>query len=482
MSFLSRLLNSGPRNHPTMFKSYNDRDLYGLFRKEVWSGLNEENRRQLLQETVNRAASSMGGNGSCEVRFADLSPRENGKQSGDVILLNRQYFANDKRELNYGGHLISEDFPHSNYMALQTALHENLHDWQNQVIEGTIQIPDKSLRDEYCANNFTESEIIDANGIKREGSHYLNGMTDDYGYYLYYLQSTERDAHKYSELQAEAIMNQNLHNFGPDNSAEEFKEEIKMNGYEATLENAKEAFGNENIEKEINNTLKNHYYGTSDAVNPTIEKIVNNEMAESYDNQHQDGREKKGDLNENSGLVDNNTSYNRRESGDWETRPEQHDALDAETIGEKASAINEYKERWENFAEEMKQSPAELDEDSAKLSDLETAGLYDADDIQTNNLEDYNSVNESSDGQSETEKEQISDLAETNNGDESVGEQNDNQEEQASDLAEANNGDESVGDQSDNQEEQASDLAGSELSNESDSIGNDEEEDQSYSY
>ncbi len=280
---------SGYGVHPTVYGAYNDKDLYGMFRSDVWSRMNENQRQQLLQETVNRVAKSMGEKGACEVRFADLPSNVYGQQSGNVIELNRNNFALDKRTHQSNGYKFVLPFEHSNYMALQTVLHENIHAWQNQLIDKTINNADKELIAQYTANNFTSSMIVDHTAdnkkILRQGSQYMNGVTPGYGYQMYYLQATERDAHKFGERQALNIMNYNLKNYGPDPTAEKFKEEVRLNGYQAQENEAKKIFNNENIERDINNTLLNHYYGMNRSVDPETAKKVDHEMAESYKKQ-----------------------------------------------------------------------------------------------------------------------------------------------------------------------------------------------------
>ena len=280
---------SGYGVHPTIYESYTDDLLYGMFRGGIWGTLDEHQRQQLLQETVNREAKAMGQKGACEVRFVDMPANEYGRQYGNVIELNRQNFVEDKRVHQANGYKFVTPFQYSNYQALETVLHENTHAWQNQVIDNTISHSDKQRVAEYRANNFTSSLVADHTAdnktVLRQGSHYLNGVTPN-GYYLYYFQATERDAHRYGENRAREIMNQNLTTFGPDQTAEKYKEKIRIAGYQANLKVAQKAFNNENIERDINNTLLNHYYGMSRPVDPETAKIVDHEMSESYKQQH----------------------------------------------------------------------------------------------------------------------------------------------------------------------------------------------------
>lgn len=319
MSFFSKMQDDGYGNHPTIYNQLDNSELYSMYRGDVWSTLDEDHRQQLLQETVNRAAASMGEKGACEVKFSDLGTGTYGCQHGNIIELNRMYFAEDMRVIEFKGHIIQEEFADSNYMALETALHENIHAWQNQCIDGTIECSDKALLEEYKANCFTTSVVENSKGEQVQGSHYLNGKTNGYGYYFYYFQSTERDAHNYSEIQTQNIVNQNIKQYGEDISAQEYKAEVKQNGYDATLQNANRVFGYDNVEHDINTTLKNDYFKTNNEVNPTIAALVHNEMAESYNHQH--GISYNDEVFDNNSLLSdniNNDNSNHLNSNTWE--------------------------------------------------------------------------------------------------------------------------------------------------------------------
>ena len=59
----------GYGSHPTIYGNLSDGQLYQMYRSEIWKGLNEDNRQQLLQETVNRSALEHGEIGACKVVF-----------------------------------------------------------------------------------------------------------------------------------------------------------------------------------------------------------------------------------------------------------------------------------------------------------------------------------------------------------------------------------------------------------------------------
>ena len=273
-------------DHPTIYSNCTDDELFAMYRGSVWFGMDETGRRELLQETVNRAAAAKGEMGSCEVRFVDMDSSTWGKQSGNTIELNRDKLAMDTNIKEYNGHIIEEQIPYSNMEALETVFHEDIHAWENQCIDGTIQCSDPKLLEEYRANNFTVSAVPDENGGVRPGSHYLNGITDKTGYYMYYFQSTERDAHRFSEKQTLAIMNSLKEKYGEEESFAIYEEKIQMMGYEVTYKEGQEIFGNPDFDKEINKVLVNQYNGTNEVVDENILSAVQSEMAASFDYQH----------------------------------------------------------------------------------------------------------------------------------------------------------------------------------------------------
>ena len=289
--------NSGYGVHSTIFGNYTNEELISLYRENSWLAMDENNRQQLLQETVNRAAAAKGELGACEVRFADLDSSTLGQQSGNVIELNRSVFAQDKYVHEYNGHVIEERVIDSNMRAFETVLHEDFHAWQNQCIAGIIQCSDADKLAEYKSNNFTISLVPDGNGGQTLGSHYLIGVTDKTGYYMYYFQSTERDAHLYSEKQTIAAMDYIQQKYGIDNSLLAYQKDVVLNGYQSTYQKGQEIFGNLDFEKAINQVLSNQYYGTNVIVDPNIQAAVQKEMADSYQAQIRASVNNKGEQN-----------------------------------------------------------------------------------------------------------------------------------------------------------------------------------------
>ena len=64
----------------TMYSSLSDSDLYAMYRHDSWVTLDESQRHDLLQETVNREAIADGNKLTANVSFGHLPVDEDGVQ------------------------------------------------------------------------------------------------------------------------------------------------------------------------------------------------------------------------------------------------------------------------------------------------------------------------------------------------------------------------------------------------------------------
>lgn len=297
----------GYGSHPTIYGNLSDGQLYQMYRSEIWKGLNEDNRQQLLQETVNRSALEHGEIGACKVVFShDLDVGTDGQQSGNTILMDYEKFVNDREVRIYNEKEIYHDVIDSNMQALTTAFHEDEHAYQNQVIEGLIPGDAEETIKEYKANDFTPAVIKQDNSI-HIGSQYLNGISN---YYLYYLQSTERDAFRNSEDKAVKVMEYLKEQYGEEKSFEVYRAGLQAKGFEAVLKEAQQYFQNENIEKDINQALMNQYYATNEPVDSVTMSAVKREMILSY--QHQMRNSMKNDSEKDVEILIGKTDGNTK--------------------------------------------------------------------------------------------------------------------------------------------------------------------------
>jgi len=251
-----------------------------MYREAVYYKLTEEQKLDLVQETVNRDSLERGISGSPQVVFRDLPAATSGQTANGVIEINRDMAVNNRQRIEYKGQEIAHEIPDANWETFNTCIHENIHCWQDQINDGTIQIEDEELAKEYEANTFTESVVL-TDGSYKMGSQYLSGVTSS-GYYSYYFQSTERDAYKGAEEKTNAVIQSLVGKYGTEQSMEEYAKSVEMNGYEAMEQQAAETFQNPEFERDLNQTLMNQYYGANVPVDQTTEEAVKSEMAASY--------------------------------------------------------------------------------------------------------------------------------------------------------------------------------------------------------
>lgn len=271
--------------HPTRYGNLNNEQLYSMFRESSYSKLDESEKLDLLQETVNRDAFEKGEIGAPEVRFADLPANESGNASNGVINVNRDMAVNGVQSIEYDGQTIQHPVRAYNIETLNTVFHENIHCFQEQVIDGTINIEDIQKSAEYQSNGFTTSVVLQ-DGKYQLGSQYLTGETVN-GYYCYYFQSTERDAFLGAEEKTDTILNNIIEKCGTEPSFEAYKKSVEITGYHATERAAIERFQNLNFERDLNQTLMNQYFGMNVPVAPNIENAVKAEMIATYQGLHQ---------------------------------------------------------------------------------------------------------------------------------------------------------------------------------------------------
>lgn len=106
--------------HPTRYGNLSNDQLYAMFRESVYSNLGENEKLDLLQETVNRDALEKGEVGSPEVRFADLPANESGNAANGVINVNQDMAVNGVQSFEYNGQTIQHVVSDYNVRSLNT--------------------------------------------------------------------------------------------------------------------------------------------------------------------------------------------------------------------------------------------------------------------------------------------------------------------------------------------------------------------------
>ena len=272
--------------HSTRYTRLSDEQLYSMYRETAYSQLKEEEKLELIQETVNRDAMERGEIGSPEVRFIDLSVNESGNSIDGVININRDMAVYGVQNYEYKGHVIHHNIDDYNIQTLNTAIHENIHCFQAQIIDGTIDTDDMKMRSEYQANDFTCSPVT-LYGSTQLGCQYLVGESP-MGYYMYYFQPTERDAYLGAEQKTGEILNQLTEKYGKEFSFEQYTKSVETTGFQIREQEAIKLFNNPNFKMDLSQVLQNQYFGTDKSVDPRTETMVKAEMIVSYNNLEQD--------------------------------------------------------------------------------------------------------------------------------------------------------------------------------------------------
>lgn len=256
----------------TMYSSLSDSGLYAMYRHDSWVTLDESQRHDLLQETVNREAIADGNKLTANVSFGHLPVDEDGVQQDGNIILDYNKTVLDKQEAVINGKTITTDAKCPSYDALTTVLHEYQHVKQDAIIDGKITA-DPAVKEALEANMGTLS-VVDG----QIGCQYLSGETD---YGLYYLQPCELDAFTTSETKTDAIIDSIKAQYGSDPAMVAYADKMAKYGYAAQLAEFRAQYNNPNVEVEVSKALQNAYNNTNIAVDPNVEAAVKTEMVAS---------------------------------------------------------------------------------------------------------------------------------------------------------------------------------------------------------
>ncbi len=179
---------------------------------------------------------------------------------------------NGKLAYTYDGKTVEIDVQDSGWQSLETVLHEVRHTWQDEVSSDRIEA-EKGMKEAFEANGFTVSDVDGKKGI-----HYLNGEND---FNLYLLNPTETDANIYAQSKVSGIIDEMRSDGVTDPAMDIYSRRIESNGYCKKLEGIKSLYG-EDIDKQVETTLKNIYNKANEPVRQAVETAVKNEMIASY--------------------------------------------------------------------------------------------------------------------------------------------------------------------------------------------------------
>lgn len=267
-------------SYPTRYGGLSDHELYSLYREAAFRGLNDAEKLDLLQETVNRDCVSKGMVGSPIVQWAQLPVNTAAEAAPNgIISVNQQRVCSGTVTLqDASGNTISRDIPAFNIDTLNSVLHENVHELQFQMLNGSVAAANLDEFKALAANDFTFSLVLNSDGTLRDGSQYLCSGN----FYTYYFQFSEAQAFEMAEKETLSIVQELIDSFGQEPSFQTYFQSVLASGYAAQEATAAALYNNQNFAAEVNQVLMNQYYGTQVPVDPAIEAVVKNDMIASY--------------------------------------------------------------------------------------------------------------------------------------------------------------------------------------------------------
>ena len=222
--------------YPTRYSGLTNPEVNELYRSETWAGLNRDERLDALQELENRSAEACG-NQPCEVMLEQMNGARYGYYSNWEIYVNESLVASGEFTVQYeDGSTASYSPADTNAQLMDTIHHENYHAYQSDAIHGIVN-----------HNNAAEVEQWRANW---DNDNYISGNDP-----LYRIQSLEKSAFEHGETQTKAALDGIEAKYGADAGYQEYLDSISENSYGNALVEAKELYGNENIESVLNEQM-----------------------------------------------------------------------------------------------------------------------------------------------------------------------------------------------------------------------------------
>ena len=267
----------------TKYHFRSDSELYSLFSHQTWNSLNFNSKMAALQELENRAAKAYGNTPRRVVAETMQGSKYGGYNSNDdVIRLNRGLIESGRftyRDENTGKITDSRKMNSANAELVDTIYHENYHAYQQDVVNGRIQHPDKR-----------EAELWRANLERDENGHLVRYCSSDLDYRI---QSSERSAWKTGESETRRVFDTIEKENGPDPGYAEYKRDLVKNSYEKKLAEAKAISGNPYYREDLDEGMLKDYAQEHDL--PYTRQIPGKEEADhatatnalqNYMNQH----------------------------------------------------------------------------------------------------------------------------------------------------------------------------------------------------
>lgn len=273
-------------SHPTRYASLSDDEFYANFRDSVWRAMDNGERQEVLQEAVNRGAALNGEIGSCTVSFRDdLGKGIAACQYDSQIDISMQYHGKQQDESVESG-----------WCALESALHEDRHAWQNQIADGVISNATAEETEKIRANGILAVDVTLPDGSTKPGLTYVSNTRNTLEESIYRAQYTEADAFRTSESRVCEICSRQMKLMERESwenptdtllsdwrGASTYCENLKQRCHESVMEAYEKYWHVDHLEDEVNTALSNLYAQKNDPVHPFVDEVVREASVHEYE-------------------------------------------------------------------------------------------------------------------------------------------------------------------------------------------------------
>ncbi len=243
-------------NRPkTIYQGWDIDRLKGLFARENWTGLNLDERKDLLQEYANLRTEKMGMDFYPSLHLDEMAKGVGGYYLDGEIHMNIKEVENDfASKLTITGQMENTEIKHSNFESFETVCHEHQHAYQDFVMRNKIDTDNEFLEDMSVNDGIAMAKDYPY----RISSLYISAEANPL---VYRLQPCENDAFVKSEMETDRLIEDlkdriDLQSPANIESIEYYQKMRSINGQEVIRNRASLIYGVENPSQVIKEILE----------------------------------------------------------------------------------------------------------------------------------------------------------------------------------------------------------------------------------